>query len=114
MNSIERRGGGTREDKEKLVDKAYVMTHPLRFRIVRALYEKGEMYVAEIARAIGMKDKAKLVAFHLNVLAEHGLVESRYGLRKSSAVDEKGRPVVVNYFRLTDDAKRIIKMFNLI
>ena len=91
----------------------YIMSHPLRRKIVNILKRQGESYAAKIARDLDMKGKEKLINFHLNVLAEHGLVESHYGLRGGPAVDEKGHPVIVNYYRLTDKARNIIKAHNL-
>jgi predicted ArsR family transcriptional regulator len=76
--------------------------------------EKGEpIYISKIASALKMPEKSKLVAFHLSVLAEHGLVESNYEVRHGPPEDEKGRPIIVSYYKLTKKAKEVIEAFNL-
>ena len=101
------------DKKEKLAKEAYVMFHPLRRKIVKLLAKGEPMYVAKIAKELGITDKAKLIGFHLAALGEHKLVEGSYGIRHGPPTDESGRPVIVNYYKLTAKAEEIIKTFNL-
>lgn len=60
----------------KLVKEAHVLFHPLRFRIVELLAEKPR-HINEISRAL-KNEKRRLVTYHLHILEEHGLVDSKY------------------------------------
>lgn len=100
--------------KEKYLDSAYVMLHPIRYRITKLLKESSKpLYVAQIAKKLGMSDKRKLISFHLSVLSEHGLVKSKYNVRGGPSTDTEGHPIVVNYYHLTKKAKDTISTFNL-
>ncbi len=60
-------------------------------RIVALLWERGEMYLAEIAEALGVS--RALAKVHLRKLESAGVVESR-------VVVESGRAVARRYYRL--------------
>jgi len=94
----------------------YIIMHPVRRLIVRELLEaerSGEkLYTKKIAERLaakGYKVTRDLVAHHIDVLNEYGLVESEYGIRGGPPTDEKGRPVVVAYHKLTQRAKEALK-----
>jgi len=98
--------------------KAYILMHPLRFRIVKLLMgdEDGKMYVNEIARELGdgnVEKYRRLVSHHLLVLDQYGLVNSEYGPRGGPSTDASGRPVYVNYFALTPEAVEVLEKINL-
>lgn len=98
--------------KEKLVKFAHVMMHPLRYQIVRKLKgAKKPLYIAQIAKDLGVN--RKLISFHLSTLLQNGLVEGEYRLSRELASGKSGKPVVVNYYKLTKKAERIISLFNL-
>jgi len=101
---------------EETARKAYILMHPLRYRIAKLLEsaENGRMYVAQIARELGDVEKyRKLVSHHLLIMDQYGLVKSEYGPRGGPPTDESGRPVYVNYFMLTAEAKKILLKINL-
>lgn len=98
---------------EKVARMAYIIMHPVRYRIARMLMKKP-MYVAEIAREFGDVQKyRKLITHHLLLMSKYGLVKSRYAPKNGPPFDERGRPVIVNYFSLTKEAKEILKKINL-
>jgi predicted transcriptional regulator len=86
----------------------YVMTHPLRRKIVQLLARNDSLYIAKIATGLNMSEKVKLVAFHLAVLGEHGLVKGKYDIRHGPETDPEGRPIIVNYYSLTDKARKLM------
>jgi DNA-binding transcriptional ArsR family regulator len=61
--------------EDRVVEDAYVLLHPLRFRIVELLAEKP-MHINEIAKALG--EERRLVSYHLLTLEEYGFVLSKY------------------------------------
>ena len=104
---------------DEVLRKAYVLMHPMRYRIAQLLLKHGRMYINQIAREIAKimggrsEDYRKLVAHHLLVMTRYGLVISEYGLRQGPPTDETGRPVIVNYFKLTPEAKKILSKIKL-
>jgi len=90
-------------EKEKLL---HIMTHPIRYRIVKEIAKSGKSYVNQIARKL--KLGRKLVSYHLLTLSQHGIVVGSYGLRSKRSTDEKGRPIIVRYYELTDQAKALL------
>lgn len=91
--------------------------HPLRNRIAKLLAKakEGIMYVNQIARELDDDPEKyrRLVSHHMLVLAQHGLVESEYGPRGGPPTDGSGRPVYVNYFKLTPEALGILEKIDL-
>jgi len=88
-------------------EKLYIVTHPLRLRILRVLEREGSLYVNQIVERLkgeGVDVDRKLVSYHLSRLLQYGLVEGEFKLMNPS----KGYAVAVKYFRLTDEAKRIL------
>jgi len=67
------------------------LSHPLRLRIVALLWSRGELYLAEIASALGVS--RALAKIHLKKLEAAGLVESR-------VVVEEQRAVARRFYRL--------------
>jgi len=100
--------------KEDYLGAAYVMLHPIRYRIVKLLEKsKKPLYIAQIAKELKMKKQRKLVSFHLSVLRDHVLAKSKYGVRRGPPTDPEGRPIIVSYYSLTKKAKDTISLFNL-
>ncbi len=98
--------------KEKYIKFAHVMTHPLRYRIVQILKEtKKPLYIAQISKDLGLN--RKLVSFHLATLLKNGLVENKYKLKQGTTGGKDEKPMVVNYYKLTEKAKKIISLFDL-
>jgi len=101
---------------EETVRKAYILMHPLRYRIAKLLdsAENGQMYIAQIARELGDVEKyRKLVTHHLLVMDQYGLTNNDYGPRGGPPTEESGRPVIVNYFKLTPEAKEILSKIQI-
>ena len=95
---------------EEVIEKMrYIMAHPVRYRIVKLLKEAGDegLYVNKIAKILGID--RKLVSYHMLVLLRNDIVVGRYGVRGGPPTDEKGRPVVVAYHKLTQRAKEALK-----
>lgn len=98
--------------KEKYIKLAHVMTHPLRYRIIQTLKEtKKPLYIAQISKDLGLN--RKLVSFHLSTLLKNGLVENKYRLKREAAGGRDEKPMMVNYYKLTEKAKKISSLFNL-
>jgi DNA-binding transcriptional ArsR family regulator len=88
-------------------EKLYVVAHPMRLRILRVLEREGSLYVNQIVEKLkgeGVDVDRKLVSYHLSRLLQYGLVEGEFKLMNPS----KGYAVAVKYFRLTDEARRIL------
>lgn len=102
--------------EEDTAKRAYILMHPLRHRIAKMIREDedGQMYVNQIARSLGDVERyRRLVAHHLLVMDQHGLVTSEYGPRGGPPTDDEGRPVYVNYFQLTDEAVELLERISL-
>ncbi len=82
---------GLCEDLEKLARILDALSHPLRLRIVALLWSRGELYLAEIASALGVS--RALAKIHLKKLESAGIVESRVAV-------EEGRAVARRFYRL--------------
>ena len=100
----ERIAGRGREDKLR-----YIMAHPMRYRIIKLLMNTEPMYVTKIAKKL--KIGRKLVSYHLLTLLQHGIVTGKYDLRGGPPADKQGRPIVVRYYSLTEEARRILSRF---
>ena len=67
-------------------DLRYLCLQPVRKKLLDAIADKGgtgnasNAYIAALANACGYEPA--LVTYHLNVLEQHGLVESRYEMRE--------------------------------
>ena len=58
---------------EPLATLAYVLSHPTRQAIVRALKEAGDcLTIPEVATKVGMPEE--IIGFHMLALKQHGLV----------------------------------------
>ncbi|BES82213.1 ArsR/SmtB family transcription factor [Pyrodictium abyssi] len=69
---------------EELARVLDALSHPLRLRIVALLWSRGELYLAEIASALGVS--RALAKIHLKKLESAGLVESRVAVEEHRAV----------------------------
>lgn len=85
----------------ELVKEAHVLFHPLRFRIVELLAERPT-HINEISRAL-KNEKRRLVTYHLHILEEHGLVDSRYEISEQPRLRGKA----VRIYQLTGKVDKI-------
>ena len=67
---------------------AFVLLHPMRFRIVELLAEKP-MHINELSNAL--RKERRLISYHLLVLEEHGFLSSKYEL--SEQPNSKGKAI---------------------
>ena len=96
--------------KSEKIDKLrYLMMHPIRYRIVKEIEKSGKSYAAKIAKNLGLE--RKLISYHLLTLLQHNIVTAHYGLRGEPPTDEHERPVIVRYYKLTKEAKKILSSF---
>ena len=58
------------------MDDAQTLMHPIRFQLVELLGAEGQLYIKELAKALG--EDRRLVSHHLDVLEDYGFVKSRY------------------------------------
>lgn len=63
------------------------LAHPIRLAIVALLARHGEMYLAEIATALGVS--RALAKIHLKKLESAGIVKSTVALEKGKAVAKR-------------------------
>ena len=87
--------------EDRLLKEAYVLVHPIRFRIVELLLEK-EMHITEISKALG--EERRLVSYHLATLEETGFLNSKYEI--SNEKKSKGR--AVRKYWVTDKVAKVI------
>ncbi len=85
------------------MDKAHILVHPLRLKIMRSL--RSGHHLADIARRTGISEK--LVSYHLLVLSKANLVKSEYQTKKI-----QGAPRVVKYYDQSSEAHEIVKTLN--
>ena len=83
---------------------AYVLSHPVRFAIIKLLRAEGETYTSKIAEKLGINNR--LVAFHLSMLATGGFVDSEYRLTNPG-----NPPRVARYYRLTSEVAKTLEKF---
>lgn len=76
------------------------MLSDTKLKILRFLYESGEVRAVEINRALNMKQSA--CAHHLTAFRKLKLVERM--------VDRPGRLWPCSYYRITDKGKEILKL----
>ena len=89
--------------KETLTD-GLIMLHPVRWRIIRTLKEKGvPMYIDEIAHAID--EDRRLVSFHLSTLEEKEFLESDFKI--IAAPHSKGK--AGRFYHLTPKAENVAR-----
>jgi DNA-binding transcriptional ArsR family regulator len=72
---------------EELARMLYGLAHPIRLAIVALLARREEMYLAEIASALGVS--RELAKIHLKKLESAGLVESTVVLEKGKAMAKR-------------------------
>ncbi len=78
---------------EELAKLLSALGHEVRLRILAALSEGGEMYLSEIAEAVGVS--RALAKVHLKVLERAGIVESNLVLN-----EERGK--ALRYYRVKE------------
>ena len=78
---------------EELAKLLSALGHEVRLRILAALSEGGEMYLSEIAEAVGVS--RALAKVHLKVLERAGIVESNLVLS-----EERGK--ALRYYRVKE------------
>jgi DNA-binding transcriptional ArsR family regulator len=57
--------------KKDFVDDAHTLMHPIRFQLVERFGAEGQLYINELAKALG--EERRLVSHHLDVLEDYGL-----------------------------------------
>jgi DNA-binding transcriptional ArsR family regulator len=87
--------------EDKLVREAYVLLHPIRFRIVQLLAEKS-MHINEISKAMG--EERRIASYHLLTLEEYGFVNSKYEI--SDNPKSKGR--ALRKYWVTEKVEEVI------
>lgn len=95
--------------EEKISKLRYIIMHPIRYRIVREIEKSGKSYINRIAKKLRLD--RKLVSYHLLTLSQHGVIVGNYGLRGGPPTDKQGRPIIVRYYELTKEAKKILSSF---
>jgi predicted transcriptional regulator len=79
----------------------------IRFRIVTLLKENGKpLYIEQIAKEVG--ESSRLVAHHLEILEDMGLVKSEFGI-----VKEATRPVAGRFFETTAKADETLEKIRM-
>jgi DNA-binding transcriptional ArsR family regulator len=62
---------------DKTIKEGTVMLHPIRWKVLNGLKEKGvEMYIDRIADMV--REDRRLVSVHLGILQEHGYLTSEF------------------------------------
>ncbi len=80
---------------------------PIRFRIVTLLKANGKpLYIEQIAKEVG--ESSRLVAHHLEILEDMGLVKSEFGI-----VKEASRPVAGRFFVTTQKADETLEKIRM-
>jgi len=80
---------------------------PLRFKIVTLLSEAPRpLYIEQIAKALG--ESSRLVAHHLEILEDMGLVKSEFAI-----VKEASRPVAGRFFVTTTKADETLEKIRM-
>ncbi|HDS46226.1 MAG TPA: ArsR family transcriptional regulator [Methanomicrobia archaeon] len=86
--------------EEALLEDAFVVTHPLRYRIVELLAETP-MHINALSRALGVE--RRLIAYHLTTLEERGFVKSKYEL----FVLLKQKGTALRVYKVTDKVAEV-------
>jgi predicted transcriptional regulator len=87
--------------EEEKVKEAYVILHPIRFRIIELLSEK-QMHVSELSKALA--EERRLISYHLDILEEYGFVQSKHEI--SDQPKSKGKALRI-YWR-TDKIEQVL------
>jgi predicted ArsR family transcriptional regulator len=74
--------------KKDFMDDAHTLTHPIRFQLVELLGTEGELYISELAKALG--EDRRLVVHHLDILEDYGFVKSRYAISEKPGTIGRG------------------------
>jgi predicted ArsR family transcriptional regulator len=74
--------------KKDFMDDAHTLMHPIRFQLVELLGAEGQLYINELAKALG--EKRRLVSHHLDVLEDYGFVVSRYEISEKPGTIGRG------------------------
>jgi predicted ArsR family transcriptional regulator len=64
-----------KKPKKDLMDDAHTLMHPIRFQLVELIGAEGQLYIKELAKALG--EDRRLVSHHLEILEDYGFVTSR-------------------------------------
>lgn len=84
----------------------YIMMHPIRHEIVKLIKKQGKSYASQLAKELNLD--RKLVSYHLLTLMQHKIIVGDYAVRGGPPTDEEGRPIIVKYYELTEEAKKIL------
>jgi DNA-binding transcriptional ArsR family regulator len=87
--------------EEEKVKEAYVILHPIRFRILELLSEK-QMHVSELSKALA--EERRLLSYHLDILEEYGFVQSKHEI--SDQPKSKGKALRI--YRATDKIEQVL------
>jgi predicted transcriptional regulator len=87
--------------EEEKVKEAYVILHPIRFRLIELLSEK-QMHVSELSKALA--EERRLISYHLDILEEYGFVQSKHEI--SDQPKSKGKALRI-YWR-TDKIEQVL------
>ena len=74
--------------KKDFMDDAHTLTHPIRFQLVELLRAEGQLYINELAKALG--EERRLVSHHLDILEDYGFVTSRRELSEKPGTIGRG------------------------
>jgi predicted ArsR family transcriptional regulator len=74
--------------KKDFMDDAHTLMHPIRFQLVELLESEGQLYINELAKALG--EERRLVSHHLDVLEDYGFVKSTYVVSKNPGTIGRG------------------------
>lgn len=70
------------------MDDAHTLLQPIRFQLVELLGAEGQLYISELATALG--EDRRLVSHHLDILEDYGFVESRYEISEEPGMIGRG------------------------
>lgn len=82
----------------------YILLHPIRYQIIRALKEKQKLYINELEGILGIN--RKVISFHLSTLNQYGFVEGNYEVLKIPHSDSKGK--AAKYFKPTPKVDEVL------
>ena len=90
------------EKMNDTLELGHILIHPIRYQIVKAIKERGKLYISELADFLGME--RKVVSFHLATLSQYGFVEGQYEILKIP--HSKGK--AAKYFKLTPKVEDVL------
>jgi DNA-binding transcriptional ArsR family regulator len=82
---------------------AEMALQPLRFKIIKILQKNGAMYLEQIAQLL--QENPRLIAHHLEILLDAGLVRDRFDVITAKA---SRRKAVARFFELTPKASMLL------